>query len=166
MIFVKEICWNARNPELVFPCRETLDKKERLVCQDNGDDDIAGETQLRDDQPKEERTQETVEGARLESQVPDPTSSVPGQGPPSPLIPQGESPRESAKDQNASEIDEDELPYPYGCKKLIQAACKMPGNSSPEKEKMPRRRACASLSRAPCLRIRACCLPPLRVLPK
>ena len=90
---VKEVHWNPRSTELIFPCRETLDRRERLNCQDIVDDDIIGDPQLREDQPKEQRAKGAVEQAQLESQVTDPTSSVQGRGPPSPLIPTDESPR-------------------------------------------------------------------------
>ena len=112
-VVVKEVVWNPRNPELVFPCRETLDQREQLMCQDIGDEDIIGDPQLREDQPKEERTNGTVEEAQLESKVMDPTSSVQGQGPPNPLIPTDESPQPPKEDETTSEDEEDELPYPY-----------------------------------------------------
>ena len=83
------------------------------MCQNIDDEDIIGEPQLREDQPQEERNHEADEGAQLESQVPNPTFSAQGTGPPSPLIPQDESPQPPKGDERISESDEEELPYPY-----------------------------------------------------
>ena len=57
---VEEIVWNPNEIELVFPCRETLDKKENLIFQNIGDEDILGESMLADEAPKEEKTEEAA----------------------------------------------------------------------------------------------------------
>ena len=97
------------SPEAPVPV-VALDKKENLMFQNIGDDDIFGEAMLFDEPPKEERTREAIEGeALLENTVRDPSSSSGPTGPPSPLTPTDVSPRQPSKEEN----QEDEIPYPY-----------------------------------------------------
>ena len=68
---------------------------------------------MRDDQPEEERARATDSGPQPEGQATEPTSSVDGQGPPSPLMPQAESPQEAAIPDQASDKEGGDLPYPF-----------------------------------------------------
>ena len=50
---VREIVWDPKNVELVFPCRETLDQRQKLLFQNLDDEDFqeVGESMLPEDVP-------------------------------------------------------------------------------------------------------------------
>ena len=87
-----------------------MDTREKLLCQNIGDEDLLTENVLCEDNPEGERADGATEEKQLESQAIDISSVSRATGPPSPLIPTDVSPQTLVEEASK---DDDEIPYPY-----------------------------------------------------